>query len=141
MARTPQDFLGKPIQLEEYLRRFDYEERRRMKIQIPELLELLKRDEVQLVDVRFPEEYAAWHFGFSRNIPLNELPERYPELDREKLVVTACPHYDRAIMGRLFLVTKGFRARYLSDGLLRLADFLRGDNARDFISALSAREK
>ncbi len=123
-------------ELKEYLTNFDYEERNRMKIRIPELLELLKKEQVQFIDIRFREEYQAWHFGFAKNIPLNELPNRLNELDRAKPVVTACPHYDRSIMARLFLVSRGFQARYLVEGLLGLADYLRGDAARDFVTAL-----
>ncbi|HFE63397.1 MAG TPA: rhodanese-like domain-containing protein [Caldithrix sp.] len=107
-----------------------------MKIRIPELLELLKKEQVQFIDIRFREEYQAWHFGFAKNIPLNELPNRLNELDRAKPVVTACPHYDRSIIARLFLVSRGFEARYLVEGLLGLADHLRGDVARDFVTAL-----
>jgi len=124
------------IKLEDYLSNFDYEEREKMKIEIPELLELITEDKVQFVDVRFMEEYAMWHFPFSKNIPLNELPRRFTELDRTKLVVTACPHYDRAMMGRIFLIENGFKARYLADGLLGLADYLRGDNAYELLDLL-----
>ena len=121
----------------DYLTKFDYEERKRMKIGINELIELLVKNEVQFIDIRFKEEYEAWHFPFAKNIPLNELPQRLNELDKTKLVVTACPHYDRAIMARIFLVTQGFQARYLVHGLLGLADFLRGDNARDLLQLLT----
>ena len=97
----------------DYLTKFDYEERKRMKIGINELIELLVKNEVQFIDIRFKEEYEAWHFPFTKNIPLNELPQRLNELDKTRLVVTACPHYDRAIMAGIFLVTRGFQARYL----------------------------
>ena len=33
----------------------------------------------------------------------------------------------------VYLKTKGFKARYLEDGLTGLAEYLRGDKARDFI--------
>lgn len=124
----------------EYLSKFNYAERRKMKIQVPELLQLLVAGKVQFVDIRFKEEYEMWHFPFSINIPLNELPERYKELDKNKLVVTACPHYDRAIMGRIFLVEKGFNARYLTDGLLGLASYLRGDAAYELQEFLNPTE-
>lgn len=125
------------MDLEKYLSKFDYEARKKMKIQIPELLELLKNDEVQFIDVRFNEEFELWHFSFSINIPLNEMPDRLEEINKDKLVVTACPNYDRAIMGRIFLMQNGFNARYLVEGLLGLADYLRGDNAKHFYSSLN----
>jgi rhodanese-related sulfurtransferase len=86
------------------------------------------------VDVRFKEEFDAWHLGDAINLPLNELPRRMGELDKNKLIITACPHKDRAAMARLYLVTKGFQVRYLEDGLLSLAEYLRGDRARDFMN-------
>ncbi len=120
-----------------YLETFNYDSRKEMKIQIPELLKLLKSGDVQFIDIRFKEEFDTWHFSFSKNIPLNELPARFTELDKSKLVVTACPHYDRAIMGRVFLLQQGFNARYLVDGLLGLADHLRGDNAKYLYDSLN----
>jgi rhodanese-related sulfurtransferase len=119
-----------------YLHRFDYAERKAMKIKREELLDLYKKGMVQIVDIRFPEEIAAWNLGFSHAIPLNELPDRLDELDKGKLIVTVCPHYGRAEIARLYLTLKGYKARYLSDGLLGLAEYLRGDQARDFIGAI-----
>lgn len=128
------------MDLEKYLSNFDYEARKKMKIQIPELLELLKKDKVQFVDVRFKEEFELWHFSFSKNIPLNEMPGRLAEINKDKLIVTACPHYDRAIMGRIFLMQNGFNARYLVEGLLGLADYFRGDNAKHFYNSIKKSE-
>jgi rhodanese-related sulfurtransferase len=120
--------------LDDYLTSFTYQERKDMKIDSVELVELLKEGKAQLIDIRFPEEFGAWHMGFAKNIPLNELPSRLSELDKNKLIVTACPHYDRSSMARLYLITKGYKARYLNDGLLGLAELLRGDTAREFIA-------
>ena len=121
--------------LDEYLTRFSYQERKEMKVDSKELVELLKKGEVQFIDIRFPEEFAAWRMGSAKNIPLNELPSRIGELDKNKLIVTACPHNDRANLARIFLTTKGYRAKYLEDGLLGLADLLRGDTAKGLIDA------
>ena len=117
--------------LDDYLTKFSYQERKEMKIDSKELVELLKKGEVQFIDIRFPEEFAAWRMGAATNIPLNELPTRLRELDKNKLIVTACPHNDRANLARIFLTTKGYKAKYLEDGLLGLADVLRGDTARE----------
>ena len=121
---------------ENYLKRFDYQERSDMKIGIPEMLQLYKQDKVQIIDVRFPEEHQAYSFGFIKNIPLNELPSRLNELDKTKIIVTVCPHYDRAEIARTFLTLKGYRSKYLTDGLLGLANYLRGDKAKDFIGEM-----
>ncbi len=110
-----------------YLSRFDCQERAKMRITSRELIPLLREGKAQLVDIRFREEREAWGMGFGIHIPLNELPNRLEELDKSKLIVTACPHMDRAILARTFLVLKGFEAKYLQDGLVGLADYLRGD--------------
>lgn len=104
-----------------------------MKIGIQEMLTLYKQGRVQVIDVRFLEEYQVYSFSFIKNIPLNELPSRLNELDSSKLIITVCPHYDRAELARTFLTLKDYRSRYLSDGLLGLADYLRGDRAKDFV--------
>lgn len=70
--------------------------------------------------------------GFAINIPLNELPARLGELKKDKIIVTACPHKDRAIIAMIFLKTKGFHSKYLVDGLVGLAEYLRGDKALEF---------
>ena len=124
--------------LEYYLKNFDYAARKEMKIHIPELLELLKKDKAQFIDVRFKEEFDMWHFTFSKNIPLNELPGRLNEIDKNKIIVTACPHYDRALIGRIFLLEKGFKVKYLVEGLLGLADYLRGDYAKELFDSLNS---
>ncbi|MCA1765329.1 MAG: rhodanese-like domain-containing protein, partial [Desulfobulbaceae bacterium] len=110
--------------------------RKEMKVNSKELVELLKKGEVQLIDIRFKEEAAAWRMGFSKNIPLPELPARLDELDKDKLIVTACPHNDRANIARIYLTMKGYRARYLTDGLLGLAELLRGDKAKDLVNVI-----
>lgn len=132
--------LGSPLQaqdaplftLEQYLLDFDYAERRDMKIGSKDLVKLLQEKKAVLVDIRFKEEHAVWRMGFGLHIPLNELPKRLKELDRTKLVVTACPHKDRSALAMAYLKTQGFDVKYLEDGLLGLAELLRGDQARTF---------
>ena len=127
----------KPLAYSDYLNSFTYEERKDMKISSIELVVMLEEGMAQLVDIRFKEEYEAWHMPASINIPLNELSKRLNELDKSKVIVTACPHKDRAIMARTFLKLKGYKTRYLKDGLIGLADYLRGDSAREFIQEYS----
>ncbi|CAK8722066.1 MAG: Rhodanese-related sulfurtransferase [Candidatus Electronema aureum] len=122
--------------LEKYIAAFDYAAKEEMNVDSKELVKLLKEGKAQLIDIRFAEEYAAWKVMPSINIPLNELPKRLAELDKGKMIVTACPHKDRAIIAMVYLRSKGLEARYLTDGLVGLAENLRGDTARDFINAL-----
>jgi rhodanese-related sulfurtransferase len=129
-------YSGESITFDNYLKSFDYQERNDMKIGIPEMLRLYKRGMVQMIDIRFREEYQVYNFSFIKNIPLNELPDRLKELDRSKIIVTVCPHYDRSALARTFLTLQGYRSKYLVEGFLGLADYLRGDRARDFINEL-----
>jgi rhodanese-related sulfurtransferase len=121
----------------EYLTAFDYHERNNMRINIKELLPLLEQKKVQIIDIRFADEAKAWGFDFIKNIPLNELPKRLDELDKRKIIVTACPHSDRSSLARHFLTLNGFTCKYLSDGLMGLAYYFRCETARDFIIELS----
>lgn len=129
-----QDLQG--VSFDDYLKTFDYNERKNMKIEILEMINLYKQGMVQIIDIRFPEEYQAYSFSFIKNIPLNELPERLGELDKTKTIITICPHYDRAEIARTSLTLKGFRSKYLVEGAVGLAEYLRGDKARDFISSI-----
>ena len=126
----------KEVSFDTYLESFDYQERSAMKIRTPDMLALVEEGKAILVDIRFREEYAAWHIAGSLNIPLNELPRRIKELPKDKLIITACPHNDRSNMARIYLTLKGYKAVYLNDGLLKTADFLRGENAKEYMDEL-----
>ena len=119
--------------LEAYISGFDYAARKEMKIDSKQLIQLLKQGKAQLIDIRFKEEYAAWKVGPSINIPLNALPNNLKKLQTDKIIVTACPHKDRAAIAMVYLRSKGIKAKYLTDGLIGMAENLRGDNARNFI--------
>ena len=131
----------KNVSFEEYLSKFDYKERETMKIKTPDMLVLIEEGKAILVDVRFREEFEVWHMNFAKNIPLNELPKRLNELPKDKLIITACPHNDRSNIARLFLVQNGYNVKYLNDGLLKTADFLRGENAKEFLDEYTANKE
>jgi rhodanese-related sulfurtransferase len=105
------------------------------------MLNMIENGTAVLIDIRFREEFEAWNLPFSKNIPLNELPNRLNELPKDKLIITACPHNDRSNIARMYLNMKGYNAKYLSDGLLKVADYLRGDNAVEFIQELKKAKK
>lgn len=119
-----------------YLANFNYETRVEMKIHSKELVKLVTAGKAILLDIRFPEEVAVWRFGFSTNIPLNELPKRFKELPKDKIVVAACPHKDRSAIAMAYLRTQGYNSRYLEDGLVGLAEYLRGDLAMEFLEEM-----
>lgn len=127
---------AEPVSLDTFLGEFDYESRKLMKCSGKELLAMLIKKQAVLVDIRFKEEQEAWGPSFALKIPLNELPARLDELPKDKIIVAACPHIDRAGIAMTYLSTKGYHACYLVDGLVGLAELLRGDAARDFMAAL-----
>lgn len=47
-------------------------------------------EDLQLVDVRNDDEFAAGHISGATHIPLPELPDRLAELDRNRLIVLQC---------------------------------------------------
>ena len=116
-----------------FLTQFNYETRADMKIDSKKLIALLAEKKAVLVDIRFTEETKVWRMGFGLYIPLNELPKRLAELPKNKIIVTACPHKDRSAIAMAYLRTKGYNAKYLTDGLIGLAENLRGDDAKDFL--------
>ena len=131
---------GAESEFDAFLTRFDYAMREDMKTDSKELTRLLTAGRAVLVDVRFPEEVAAWSTGFAVNIPLNELPRRVNELPRNKIIVAACPHKDRSAIAMAYLRSKGYEAKYLTDGLIGLAEYLRGERAKDFIESNKAKK-
>lgn len=130
-----------PKDFGEYLKKFDLKERSNMKAKLAETLVLIEEGKAVLIDIRTKEEFETWSMGFAKNIPLNELPNRLDELPKNKLIITACPHNDRSNMARIYLTTQGYNAKYLSDGLLKVADFLRGDNAVEFMEEYKKNNK
>lgn len=127
--------------LESYITNFDYDSRLEMKVNSKKLIDLLEDGKAVLVDIRFKEEQQAWGPSFGLKIPLNELPARLGELPKDKIIVTACPHKDRAIVAMTYLRSKGIEARYLTDGLIGLMENLRGDDAKYFMMLLEENEK
>ena len=115
-----------------FLTEFNYEVRADMKANSKQLIKLIDEKKAVLVDIRFTEEVKVWQMNFGLHIPLNELPKRYKELPKDKIIVTACPHKDRSSLAMAYLRTKGYNARYLTDGLIGMAGSLRGDDAKEF---------
>ncbi len=80
-----------------------------------------RRDEVQLLDVRYPNEWDAGHIDGSRHAPVDEVADLSAELDRSQLVVTVCRSGERSAVAAQRLSKQGFRAQSLDGGLLAWA--------------------
>lgn len=79
--------------------------------------------DVQIVDVREPEEWSDGHMPGAVHIPLGELPARVRELDPARPVVLVCRSGNRSGQATQFLLQRGFRdARNLVGGMIAWAE-------------------
>jgi rhodanese-related sulfurtransferase len=65
--------------------------------------------DVQIVDVREPNEWAAGHLPGAVLIPLAQLAQRARELDPERPVVVVCRSGNRSATATSLLIRSGFR--------------------------------
>ena len=85
--------------------------------ELKELLDL-GTNAPRLIDVREPWEYAICRIEGSENIPLEELPARTGELDRDRETVFICHHGMRSRQIAGWLESMGFlRALNLDGGV------------------------
>jgi adenylyltransferase/sulfurtransferase len=78
-------------------------------ISAPALRHLLTTgNQVQLVDVREPWEWGICRLEGATLVPLRELPQRLPDLDRERPLITYCHTGQRSLIARQFLMAQGF---------------------------------
>lgn len=68
----------------------------------------LKDANIQLIDVRTPEEYKAGHIPEAKLIPLQELPSRLAEIDKNKKVYVICHSGNRSRQASDILAKNGF---------------------------------
>ncbi|GAB7127309.1 rhodanese-like domain-containing protein [Silvimonas sp. JCM 19000] len=61
-----------------------------------------------LLDVREPWEYALCHLADSVSLPMNEIPNRFNELDEDAEIVVICHHGMRSYQVGVFLERQGF---------------------------------
>ncbi len=74
--------------------------------------------DVQLVDVRYDDEWRAGRIEGAVNIPEDDLPDRVEELDRSRPVVTVCRAGTRSAEAAEWLRGQGFEAESLDGGML-----------------------
>lgn len=76
-----------------------------------------RRNDIQLVDVREPEEWHAGRIEGARHIPMAEVPSRLAELDRTQPVVTVCRSGHRSGQAAEFLRQQGYAAENAEGGM------------------------
>ncbi len=80
--------------------------------------ELLERDDIQLIDVRRPDEYEAGRIAGGRLIELGQLAAQVETIDRERPVVFYCRSGSRSAMATEAFRGAGFDAHNMAGGLL-----------------------
>lgn len=81
----------------------------------------ISHKEVQLIDVRTPEEYKAGHVEYAENIDFfsNEFTSRFKNLDVQKPIYIYCRSGQRSKQASIKLVALGFKEIYdLEGGIL-----------------------
>lgn len=79
--------------------------------------ELNARNDVEILDVRQPDEWHAGHIDGSVHIPMGELVARAGELDRDRPIVTVCRSGQRSGQVAAFLSQQQYDATNLDGGL------------------------
>jgi rhodanese-related sulfurtransferase len=78
-------------------------------ISAAETAELVKKNQVRLLDVREPWEYATARIGGSVLMPMGDVPSRaHQELDPDERVVVLCHHGMRSLNVTVWLRNQGF---------------------------------
>ncbi len=81
---------------------------------------LLVKDGATIVDVRTKEEYQQGHIKGSINIPLNNLPNHYSKIKKEKPVITCCASGMRSASAKGLLKSNGFNEVHNGGGWMSL---------------------
>ena len=81
---------------------------------------------MRILDVRTSAERRAFSLPTSIHIPVDELPQRYHELDQLQRYVCVCAHGIRSEYAADFLVAHGWNTSFnLIGGFVALAPFMK----------------
>jgi adenylyltransferase/sulfurtransferase len=83
-----------------------------------QVADLLASTEIQLIDVREPEEHQAGRIQGDKHIELGDLSARANEIDRDTPVVFYCRSGALSAMATEAFIRAGFDAHNLAGGLL-----------------------
>ena len=88
-----------------------------MEIDVFELKEMLDKKEVVLLDVREPYETEICKVTGSLLIPMNEIPRKFEQLDKDKSYAVMCHSGVRSLHVTNFLHSQGYRALNIIGGI------------------------
>ena len=88
-------------------------------IELNEWLKDAERPDPLLLDVREPDEFAAYRIEGAKLIPMRTIPARLHEIDRKADVVMICRSGARSYHAGMFLKQNGFERVYnLAGGVI-----------------------
>ena len=102
------------------------------KVEPDEAVELLKQKKAVMIDVREDFEFDLVEFKIAIHIPLHKLPDNLDKLDKDKIIICACPMGFRSNKAVEYLRYKGFDARNLMGGFKELLFKISGKAAKEF---------
>jgi len=113
---------------DELLKNFDLEffGSGKHKISVEKALELNRENKAIVVDLRTKEEISHVRFDFAINIPVSNMPDRFAEIPKDKIVVVFCSSVVRAAIVYIYLRFKGYNnVRILVAELSEIAGYLK----------------
>jgi len=102
-----------------------------LRITLEEFKKEFNEGNAVLIDIRMPFEKKIWSLPFALDIPADTLEEKLSEIPKDKLIVIGCPTNNRSPFVAAFLKEKGFNAKYLVEGLLKLMEAFKGGKAKE----------
>ncbi|WP_316569644.1 rhodanese-like domain-containing protein [Neobacillus sp. YIM B06451] len=86
-------------------------------VSVEEAMELIKKNEVKILDVRTPEEYNGGHIPGSELIPLQVLDGMAENLDKDADYLIVCRSGNRSQQASELLAAKGFSVLNMDGGM------------------------
>lgn len=101
-------------------------ERKVQTLDLPAAMKLITRDDVQLLDVRPQEEFAAGHIKGAINIPADELKKALKQLDPAKDIIVYCRGHLCALTNQAahLLNKSGYHAYSLNESYYDWREFV-----------------
>lgn len=79
---------------------------------------LNNKENIEIIDVREPEEWVAGRIPQAKHIPLGEIPHRLQELDPKKETVLVCRSGNRSGMAAEFLSKHAYNVINMRGGMM-----------------------
>jgi rhodanese-related sulfurtransferase len=79
---------------------------------------ILRKEDIQIIDVREDDEWESGHIAEARHIRLSEIPQRLEELDRNREIVMVCRSGGRSGRACEYLSQAGYHVTNMQGGML-----------------------